>query len=507
MASTIIMKKLAFLIVSLLSGYFLQAQTKIFKEIGEDIATQIKAIAQDNTLVGYLAFTRLEKADADSFNYKLTIMDENLNDIGTVKFRQGILDLQSVSFEQNVLCLGYIQSSLTSVNTVRSPKDYKKVMDAAKSSHILLQFISLDGKILNSYYKDADLSTEALPARNPWSASMKLAAHLKYGMQIKNVPNSGFAFFYGDDLKRKLLVFDTRGALTNEQDAPTYADHFYLHTSASDIYLLTKQDRPTPEGGYKLYVYSAKDLVIKNNFDLRDRDDNWLKVLSFDNDPATGDAYIAGCIINPKRERHFITANDYSYIPYLGLFTLDLGNPNKKMHANCTYWSDANIPGIAEDGYFTQKGFYVRYATALRDFNGNTIFAGTALVGKGIVGAAKYKLADGVFIRQEGSGKLTLDNNIPCDETKYFNAGSILPELDKKDFYKVVNPDTKTNYMIIDDEENIYIYNVNNKKIARTIPHKDGNVRVNVYPAKEGHMMVSEYNRKEKYTRFSIEAL
>jgi hypothetical protein len=61
--------------------------------------------------------------------------------------------------------------------------------------------------------------------------------------------------------------------------------------------------------------------------------------------------------------------------------------------------------------------------------------------------------------------------------------------------------------MIIDDEANIYIYNVNNKKVVRIIPHKDGNIKINVYPAKEGYMMVSEYNRKEKYTRFSIEAL
>jgi hypothetical protein len=165
---------------------------------------------------------------------------------------------------------------------------------------------------------------------------------------------------------------------------------------------LTKDNLRAPEGGYKLYVYDAKNLTAVNNFDLRDANENWLKVLSFDNDPATGDAFIAGCIINPKRERQFITALDYSYTPYLGLFTLDL---------------------------------------------------------------------------------------------------------DKKDYYKVVNPDTKSNYMIIDDEANIYIYNVNSKKIVRTIPHRDGNVKINVYSAKEGHMMVSEYNRKEKYTRFSIEAL
>jgi hypothetical protein len=506
-ASITRMKRLIFLPLFLLPAYILQAQTKIFKEVGEDMSTQIKAIAQDNALVGYLAFTTLEKADADSFNYKLTIMDENLNDIGTVKFRQRVLDLQSVSFEQNILCLGYIQSSITDVNAIRSEKEFKKAVSAAPTSHILLQFISLDGKILNTYYKDVHLSSHLVTSTSRWSASSRMVEHLEYGMQIKNIPNSGFALFYGDDLRRKLVVFDTRGTVTTEQNAPGFADRFYLQASAWKVYLLTKQDRPTPEGGFKLYVYSPKDLVVETSFDLRDRNDNWLKVLSFDTDPATGDAFIAGCIINPGREKSFLTANDYSYTPYLGLFTLDLGNPNKKMYANCSYWSDGKYQDVSEDGFFAKSGFYVRFATAFRDFNGNTIFSGTALEGKGIVGAAKYKFTDGVFVRQEPSGNLALENSIACDETKYFNGGGFLPELDKKDYYKVVNPDTKTNYMIIDDEENIYIYNVNGKKIARTIPHKDGNIRVNVFPAKEGHMLVSEYNRKEKQTRFSIEAL
>src|ERR1700733_12381008 len=132
------------------------AQTKVFKEVGEDISTQIKAITQDNALVGYLAFTRLEKADADSFNYRVTIMDENLRDIGTVNFRQENLELQAVSFEQNVLCLGYVQSPLAGGESVRTRKDYKKAEDAATSSHILVQFINLNGKIINTYYKEVD---------------------------------------------------------------------------------------------------------------------------------------------------------------------------------------------------------------------------------------------------------------------------------------------------------------------------------------------------------------
>ncbi len=52
-----------------------------------------------------------------------------------------------------------------------------------------------------------------------------------------------------------------------------------------------------------------------------------------------------------------------------------------------------------------------------------------------------------------------------------FGPASILYELDqRKIIINVVNPDTKNNYTIINDEENIYIYDVNGKKLMRTIP-------------------------------------
>src|SRR5579872_1639818 len=143
------MRRIAFVLIGLFIACSLQAQTKIIKEVAEDMAVQFKAITQDNTLVGYLAFTRLEKADADSFNYRVTIMDENLHDIGTVNFRQENLDLQQVSFEQNVLCIGYVQSSLTGVESIRTKRAYKKAEDAAVSSHILVQFINLNGRVIN----------------------------------------------------------------------------------------------------------------------------------------------------------------------------------------------------------------------------------------------------------------------------------------------------------------------------------------------------------------------
>ncbi|HMI64318.1 MAG TPA: DUF6770 family protein, partial [Puia sp.] len=246
------MKNVVFPLLLVLFACPIQAQTKVFKEISDDISTQFKAITQDNNLVGYLAFTRLEKADADSFNYRVTIMDENLKDIGKVEFRQENLELQTVSFEQNLLCLGYIQSSLSGVQKIRTVRGYRKFTDAATSSHMLIQFINLSGKIINTYYQEVNLEAGVVSNRNPY-AVLKLIGYLKYGMQIRNIPNSGFCLFYGDNFKQDLVLFDTRGVLTHKQEIPTLADHYFLRASATDIYLLTKKDVRVPEGGNKLY--------------------------------------------------------------------------------------------------------------------------------------------------------------------------------------------------------------------------------------------------------------
>ena len=86
------MKKQVLTLLLSVSIFVVTAQTKVFKEVSEDIATQTRGIIQDNSLVGYVTFTRLEKASEDSFNYKITLMDENLNDIGTVNFTEIALD-------------------------------------------------------------------------------------------------------------------------------------------------------------------------------------------------------------------------------------------------------------------------------------------------------------------------------------------------------------------------------------------------------------------------------
>jgi hypothetical protein len=46
----------------LLAATCANAQTKVFKEVADDISSQTDAITQDGKLVGYLVFTTLEKA-------------------------------------------------------------------------------------------------------------------------------------------------------------------------------------------------------------------------------------------------------------------------------------------------------------------------------------------------------------------------------------------------------------------------------------------------------------
>src|SRR3954464_2979531 len=127
------MKKFAIAVCMLLLVCGARSQSKVFKQVGEEISSTMKVITQDDALVGYIVFTQLERANEDSFNYKISIMDENLNDIGTVNFREENLDLQAVSFEQDVLCLAYVKTNMIG-NKYTGMKSFRKAVEKAHKS-------------------------------------------------------------------------------------------------------------------------------------------------------------------------------------------------------------------------------------------------------------------------------------------------------------------------------------------------------------------------------------
>src|SRR5215469_2073206 len=152
------------LLTLLLTVSATRAQTKVFKAVAADMEQNFEPIVQDGKMVGYLMFTQLEKASADSFNYRIAIMDENLNDIGTVNFREEKLNLKAVSFEGDVLCLTYVQSNFVG-KEYKNARQFRRASDNAKSA-LLAQFISLDGRIVGTSKIKMDVTPESQSVYN-----------------------------------------------------------------------------------------------------------------------------------------------------------------------------------------------------------------------------------------------------------------------------------------------------------------------------------------------------
>jgi len=520
------------LLLLLTAGYFTQAQTKVFKEVSDDISSQIKVIKQDNALVGYLAFTRLEKAGPDSFNYRITIMDENLNDIGKVEFREVALTMQDVTFDQDVLCLGYYKT-----DSHTGKKSNKK-----ESDQVFFQFVNLQGTILKTYAVNVTPAPASI--YYGYGSSVTADKALKSHIQLRNTSKKGFVCFYGDNSVKKLLVFNFKGDLLWDKKVTRNADAYYLLTAGTDIYLLNKSnhvvgtepiiggyEQVNNEGDYELTGYSTADSSTELHFQLKDDRGNDMKVLTFDNDLATGRPYIAGCIINPDKVANFTTGREISRKPYLGLFTFNINGIDKSsIKKTCSYWADGASGLFDERGYVQPVDAFAHFTEAFRDFDGNTYFSGSQVIKRprwgciassiitlpliipppfilGFGGLNKYKVTDALVVKQGDRGTLTLENTIPSKHSGFQRPIVPLWYFDRKSFGTVYNQDSKANYLIVDDPKNISIYNVNQKKVVRTIAHKEGKTTIEVFPAKEGAIMVSEYNKKEKSTRFSIETL
>lgn len=505
------------------------AQTKVFKEVSEDISSQLAPIIQDGKLVGYLFFTTLEKTSADSFNYKLSIMDENLNDIGTVNFQQEHLDLKEVAFEQDILCLAYIKSNFVG-KEFRNGKEFKRETANAKTS-LFAQFVDLNGKIVGTSTTVMDVKPESDYVYGGYYRTKLYGnGRLKHPLELKNIPGKGFACFYGDDNRNNLLVFSTAGKKIWQNQIREDATDFNMLTSGTEIDLLAKKADDMKEGGYEILSFNSSDSSTYPKFILKDKNGNSLKVLAFDNDPATGKPYVSGMIIDAKNGNRFVTGNNLRHGPYDGVFTINLdGHSKKDIKASFSYWADGSQSFVDNHGLFLEPNLYANVEQSFKDFNGNTYYAACGVKRRfrwgglawGVAlsplvlppflylggGLHKYAFKDVLVIKQDAVGKLSLATTVPEQTGAYQFCAYPLYMVDPRSYYTVSNSETKSDYLIINSEKNIDVYNVSQNKMARSIPHKDGNTTINVFPAKEGYVMVSEYNKKEKTTRLSIEAL
>ncbi|SHL92550.1 DUF6770 family protein [Chitinophaga sp. CF418] len=502
------------------------AQSRVFKQVGNGVSTSLHSIMQDGSLVGYLTFTELEKASKDSFNYEITIMDENLNDIGKVKFRQQKLSLRDVAFEQDILCLAYIKSDV--LGTTAKHKISYKI--AAKKGYVsfFAQFINLQGEITKTFEKKADV--DIYVALREYEAGIR---PFKQDIQLKNISGVGFAAFYGDKTKRSLLTFNTAGEKIGERQVKEIAVSYYLHTAGNDIYLLTRGAEEYGNGsGYTLYGYSGNAASPTLKLLLRDKKGRSLDILGFGNDPATGKLFISGIIARQFWDNSMNDIYEIYTGAFRGVFKMDINGAHKEDVKTAYFcWADSTSNhNITNEGYISSVQGHIVPRPSFRDFDGNTYFLGTRLTAKRNRGAiiagsimspllipscimlatgafGSYSFDDVLLMQMDKNGKLSYVDSIGTELYKRKNAAPIFKMADNCSFYSLTNPDTKTSFLIVKGEKDITIYNVHEKKIVRKIARNNNEVKTNIYPAKDGHIIVSEYDEKEKSTRLSIEAI
>ncbi len=526
------MKKILTAFLLLCSVCAAQAQTKVFKEVNEDIQSQVKPIYQDNSLVGYVVFTQLEKASADSFNYKITLMDENLNDIGVVNFKEIKLFLYGVTFEQDVLCLAYFKSNFY-FKEYTSRKEYKAAEQNEKTA-ILTQFLSLDGKIIKAN------SLNVTVKKSEWSGKMGNKSYMGSGalknVHLRNIPGKGFALCYGDEQKNTLVAFNTAGNQLWTKPVKIYegASLANMLTAGKYVYVLAKNkpDRRNGDmnlGGYEVLGFHIADSAAPFKHALKDKQGNSLTINSFSNDPVTGNLFISGCVIDPRKGNDYATPKAFARGAFAGVYSLNINGPKKSDISEVySYWNDGSQSLFSKKGQNLNSRTYCWYEGGIKDYQGNTYFFGTSFVKKAKVGSIvasvvtaptviiplyismfgynKVRIDNTVLLKQSSKGVLSNESAIRGDEGGFY-LNKLGWMFDTRKYMTASNPETKNTYLIISDKKNFFIYSLTAKKVIRTVPRKEGNIFTYIFPAKEGHIMVSEYNRRERSTTVSIESL
>ncbi len=520
------MKKILVLFAAMAVSTGIYAQSKVFKEVNSDISSESKTIFSGGSVIGYVVFTQLEKASQDSFNYKLSIMDENLNDIGVVEFREIGLYLRAISFEEDVLCLSYIKSTELGKDYTK----YKEVKKKESKDFVMTQFINLDGKILNTENISVTTSGSFSNSGYGRSSSYSYNTRLKKGLQLEGLKGQGFLMFYGDDNSSKLVKYGLDGKqlwTSSMADAESY----YLNTAGSNIYMLMKNEKYT-YGDYTFTSIDAATGKVGKTRQLQDKEGNQLRVRTFEADPQSGNLYIAGSIINNKRNKVDPRIKVFAKAMTKGVFTIDMDSTAKNgMKEKYVYWSDGSLqPDINKLGYTKSNKSYNVISTTYRDYNGNTYFVTDELrkhvrVGgiissvvfaplivvpfmQAALGYNVYTYNNTNIFKLTPKGALLQENEIKMKRTpKGAGKADINYLSNYRSNYSLANEEAKTTYLVASDSKTTQIYSTEKRKIIRTVPYsKDGSTML-IGPAKEGHIMVIEKNTKEKYTRLSIERL
>lgn len=474
-------KRFLYAIVLVLFHFYGNAQSRVFKEVSEEISTRVVSIRQDNELVGYLSFTQLEKVSEDSSKYRVTLLDENLNDLNTYNFKDKRLFLQSVALEQDVLCIIYFRSEVIG-KEFDNLKEYKNyVKGHSTNSDIIVQFLDINCTLLKQSVIPMELS---FSDRKTDKGEIAVVSSMKEEVQLKNIPQQGFALFCGDDARNMLTVYKPDGSMSWQKLIKENGVGYVLLTSAQAVYLLMMKPEMKEQAEYDLLCYHIKDSVKYPKYEVRGTNGNSFEAISFTNDPSTGLPCLSGYIVNRKR----------GDISYKGLFTFNFkATTEVEPQVIASHWAfvkQVNLP-------LEERKAVTRATFSFKDYEGNTYFTGMSFESND----RKARTQPSTLIKLDTNATLFLESSIPNSK----GADDVHPLY--RSYAAVYNRSAGSCYFINSDSKVHSIYDIKGKKVSRTVPVSDKGSRIGISPAKDGHIMVLEYNKKEKYTRVSIESI
>lgn len=477
------MRKLLLAILVMLTFNTLSAQSKIFKQVAGAIRTEINEIVENKSVIGYTSLTQLEKTDKDYYNYELTIMDENLNDIGNVKFNDLNMDLTSVAFEQDVLCLTFFKSKIKN-NIFRGfTKDY-----------VSIYFVDLKGNIINKIEEEAPTYR---------------------AIYTLNIPEKGFMVLFNTGVN-KIDVYDTKGKRSWGKDFDE-ASAYYIATSKDLVSFYHSKNRTfeflDASNGKKSYTFEPS---IPSKY----------RMVVLDSKSIDGRIIYTGRVSTKKPAeimKQMKKGRDK------GVFTLEASGLSKnQIKERVALWADGSTDVLKKNSSLPEnKKEQVIISSSLIDQNGNAYFYGTNFnrslrVGytatavalsptifiplyMSMLGFNKYYYQNGTIFKMDSKGILSTYGTIETEKSR-----KMIPKTYWDWAYSPTtsfsNADATENFFITYDKKQYYLYNVGKRK-EKTIPIKEGGITTSIFPAKEGHIMVVERNKNEKSTKLSIVAL
>jgi hypothetical protein len=77
---------------------------------------------------------------------------------------------------------------------------------------------------------------------------MSVNANMKYPIQVNNIPNNGFACFYGDETNTNIALYSSKRPPLAKENGDI-GEFVTMRNSGSDIYILAKQKAYQPATG------------------------------------------------------------------------------------------------------------------------------------------------------------------------------------------------------------------------------------------------------------------